>query len=113
VSLHSFNFFLLGPIKFNKKKVGLVRGKVQAKMVINFFGRRNFMQPMGRPKHTLNVWGAGDLEEDIFQFSPVPTMLTIPQSAQFGWGPQGKGRGGGAPANPELLHQARGHHFFI
>jgi len=32
-------------------------------------------------------------------------MLTIPQSAQFGWGPQGKG--GGAPANPELLHQAR------
>ncbi len=27
----------------------------QPKMVINFFGRRNFMQPMGRPKHTLNV----------------------------------------------------------
>jgi len=25
------------------------------KMVINFFGRRNFIQPMGRPKHTLNV----------------------------------------------------------
>jgi hypothetical protein len=22
---------------------------------INVFGRRNFMQPMGRPKHTLNV----------------------------------------------------------
>ncbi len=27
----------------------------QPKMVINFFGNRNFMQPMGRPKHTLNV----------------------------------------------------------
>jgi hypothetical protein len=37
--------------------------------------------------------GTGDLEEDIFQFSPVPTMLTIPPSAHFplkgtrgGWG---------------------------
>jgi hypothetical protein len=35
----------------------------------------------------------GDLEKDIFQFSPVLTMLTIPPSAHFGWGPQGKGVG--------------------
>jgi hypothetical protein len=50
------------------------------KMAINFFGRRNFMQPMGRPKHTLNVpciffflsLGGGGFEEDIFQVSLVP-----------------------------------------
>jgi hypothetical protein len=39
---------LSGPIKFNKKKVGLLRVKVRPKMAINIFGRRNFMQPMGR-----------------------------------------------------------------
>ncbi len=37
VSFHSFNFFLSGPIKFNKKKFGLVRDKDQVKTVINFF----------------------------------------------------------------------------
>ncbi len=35
--------------------------------------------------------GGRDLKEDIFQFSLVPTMLTIPPSAHFGWGPQRKG----------------------
>jgi hypothetical protein len=72
-------------------------------MVINFFGRRNFMQPMGRPKHTLNVpciftfsvWGAGDLEEDVFPGSHYvdhPTILA---------GPSREGGGGGAPTNQE------------
>jgi hypothetical protein len=47
-----------------------------------------------------------NLGGDIFQFSLVPTMLTIPPSAHLGWGPQGKrgvkgGGGGGAPANHE------------
>jgi len=57
----------------------------------------------------------GDLEEDIFQFSLVPTMLTIPPSAHFGWGPQGKRgvKGGGAPTNHELSLQATDTHFFI
>jgi hypothetical protein len=53
VSFHSFNFFLPRPI--NKKKLDLWGVKVKPKTVINFFGRRNFMQPMGRPKHTLNA----------------------------------------------------------
>ncbi len=55
VNLHSFKFFLPRPIKFNKKKLDLWEVKVRPKRVINFFGRKNFMQAMGRPKHTLNV----------------------------------------------------------
>ncbi len=55
VSLHSFKKNLPGPIKSIKKSWTCEGVKVRPKMVINFFGRRNFMQPMGRPKHTLNV----------------------------------------------------------
>jgi hypothetical protein len=47
------------------------------KMVMKFFEKRNFMQPMGRPKHTLKVpcffsfyvlgwWGGG--KEIFFSF---------------------------------------------
>jgi hypothetical protein len=56
-------------------------------MVTNSFGNRNFMQPMGRPKHALKVpcyfpfkfWGVGGGEEDFFSFSLgsqcIPTMF--------------------------------------
>jgi hypothetical protein len=46
------------------------------KMVMKSFEKRNFMQPMGRPKHALNapcffsfyVFGAGE-RKDFFSFS--------------------------------------------
>jgi hypothetical protein len=42
-SLHSFNFFLPWANQIQQKKVGLVRGKGQAKNGDELFGRRNFM----------------------------------------------------------------------
>jgi hypothetical protein len=50
------------------------------KMVMKSFGKKNFMQPMGRPKHALKApfffsfmfWGGGgDLVDDIFKLSLV------------------------------------------
>jgi len=53
VSLHSFNFFLLGPIKFNKKKVGLVRDKGQAKNGDKLFWEKIFHAANGKAQaHT-------------------------------------------------------------
>jgi hypothetical protein len=48
-------------------------------MVTNSFGNRNFMQPMGRPKHALalfllSFFGGGRGEEDFFHF---PLVLNV------------------------------------
>jgi len=61
------------------------------KMVMKSFGKRNFMQPMGRPKHALKVpfffpfmfwgFGAGGGGGDVFSFFPtsqcVHTMFLL------------------------------------
>jgi len=52
------------------------------KMVMKSFEKRNFMQPMGRPKHALNApcffsfyvlgcWGGGGGRKDFFSFFPT------------------------------------------
>jgi hypothetical protein len=56
--------------------------KVGPKMVMNSFGRRNFLQPTGRPEHMPKVpcifqFGGEDLEEDTFRFSLVPLKFPI------------------------------------
>jgi hypothetical protein len=60
-----------------------VRGKGQAKNGDKHFWEEKFHAANGKAQ----VWGAGDLEENFFLFSLVPTMFTIPPSAHFGWGP--------------------------
>ncbi len=87
-----------------------MRGKGQAKNGDKLFWEEKFHAANGKAQaHTecalhfflLSLGGAGDLEEDIFQFSPVPTMLTIPPSTHFPL--KGRWGGGGweAPTNPE------------
>jgi hypothetical protein len=58
-------------------------------MVVNSFGKRNFMQPMGRPKHAIKVpcfflvslgegaggWGG---RFSVFHFSLVPNVFHVP-----------------------------------
>jgi hypothetical protein len=55
-------------------------------MVMNSFAKRNFMQPMGRPKHALKVPcfffllsldGAGGQKRIFFHFSLVPNVLSL------------------------------------
>jgi hypothetical protein len=53
VSLDSFNFFLSGPIKFNKKKVGLVKVKGQDKNSDKLFWEEKFHAANGKAQaHT-------------------------------------------------------------
>ncbi len=58
------------------------------KMVTKSFGKRNFMQPMGRPKHALKVpcffsfyvlgWGGGGWGGKIFfHFSQLPNVFAL------------------------------------
>jgi hypothetical protein len=59
-------------------------------MVVNSFGKRNFMQPMGRPKHAIKVpcfflvslgGGAGGevgWKVFFFHFSLVPNVFYVP-----------------------------------
>jgi hypothetical protein len=75
--------FRHGPIKFNKKKVRLVRGKGRAKNGDELFWEEKFPVANGKARahakgalHS-SVWGVGDLEKDIFQFSLVPFKFPI------------------------------------
>jgi len=92
VKLHSFNFFLPRPIKFNKKKLNLRGGKGQAKNNDKFFWEEKFHAANGKAQaHTkcalhffLLSLGAGGFREGYFSVFPGshyvdhPTMLTIP-----------------------------------
>jgi hypothetical protein len=54
--------------------------------VMNSFGKRNFMEPMGRPKHALKVpcfffllsldWAGGG-KMILFHFSLVPNVFSL------------------------------------
>jgi hypothetical protein len=56
-------------------------------MVMKSFGKRNFMQPMGRPKHALKApcffsfyvlgCGGGAEEKIFFHFSRLPNVFTL------------------------------------
>jgi hypothetical protein len=86
VNLHSFNFFLSGLIKFNKKKLDLWGVKVRPKIVINYFGNKNFMQPMGKAQaytkcalHFIFLsLGGGGFRGGYFSGFHGSIMLTIP-----------------------------------
>ncbi len=66
----------------NRRGVLCKGGQPMPKMVTKSFGKRNFMQPLGRPKHALMVpcffsfyvlgWGRGPWGGEIFfHFSPA------------------------------------------
>ncbi len=50
-----FQLLDMGQSNSTKRKLDLWGVKVGPKMVLNSFGRRNFLQPTGRPKHTPKV----------------------------------------------------------
>jgi len=77
---------LSGPIKFNKKKVGLVRGKGQAKNVDKFFWEEKFhadnVKAQGHTKCALHFFllslGGEGFRGEYFSGFPGSIMLTIP-----------------------------------
>jgi len=82
--------------------------------VINFFGKRNFMLPMGRPKHTQNVpciffllsLGGGGFRGGYFSSFHASIMLTIPHHPLTLAGPS-RERGGGVGGGLEPITNYR------
>ncbi len=71
-------------------------------MVTKSFGKRDFMQPMGRPKHALKVpfffsfyvlgwgagrWGGGGWERDFFSFFPASQCVCTMVLSSSQWVP--------------------------
>ncbi len=64
-------FAIVDQIRLAHNRLGvLCKGyQPRPKMVTNFFGKRNFMQPMGRPKHALKVlWITKGQLSQLFPF---------------------------------------------
>ncbi len=96
-----------------------MRGKGQAKKGDKLFWEEKFHAGNGKAQaHTecalhffLLSLGGGGFGGGYFSVFPGSHYVDHPTIRSLWLGPSMEG--GGAPANPELPHQAPGHHFFI